>query len=191
MPTPLLAQLTQIQQLNNVLKSQQVQQVEQQTLNVYSSNLGYLKAGSILLTIFFLISCVFFMVKTGWLALRIDRVEDVLLKSDMPRKRSIKVWNKIKTHFFAGDDNSLKLALIEADNVLDEALRLAGFRGDNLGERLKQIEESQLANIQEVWEAHKLRNRLVHETDFKLNRNIAEKALTIYEETLKDLGLLD
>lgn len=178
-------------QLNSILNNPEVGRVEQQAVNIYFSNLGFLKAGSILLTAFFIVASVVFMLKTGWLQLRLDRVEDVLLKSDMPKKRSIKVWNRVKRHFFAGDDNSLKIAVMEADNTLDEALKLAGFKGENLGERLKNITEEQLPNIQAIWEAHKLRNRLVHETDFRLTRDTAEKALTIYEDAFKDLGLLD
>jgi hypothetical protein len=157
----------------------------------YFSNLGIFKAVSILLTAFFIGATLYFMIFTNWLPLRIDRVRDVIIKTNLSKKRSIKAWRKIERHFFAGDDNSLKLALIDADNTLNEALRLAGFRGENLGDRLKNIDESQMPNVQDLWEVHKLRNRIAHEPDFKINREIAEKALTIYENAFKDLGLLD
>lgn len=178
-------------QLNSVLANPRVQELKQGSLNFYTSNLGALKAAGILLTTLFLVGTIFFMIKTGWLALRVDRIRDVILKSNMPKRRSIKAWRKIQKNFFAGDDNSLKLAILEADKTLDEALRLAGFRGDTLGDRLQKIDASQLANIQEIWEAHKLRNRLVHEQDFKLNRDTAERALAIYKQTFESLGLLD
>lgn len=185
MPSQLIAQI------NRALEDPGVQELAQLSTAFYSSNLGLLKAASILLTAFFVIGTIFFIVKTGWLALRVDRVRDVILKTNLPKHHSIKAWRSVQKHFFAGDDNSLKLAIIEADNILDEALRLAGFMGENLGDRLKKVNTSQLTNIQEVWEAHKLRNRLVHETDFRLNRNLAERALAIYEKTFRDLGLLD
>lgn len=181
-------------QLDTVLNSQQANELIEESSNIYSSYLPYLpliKTVSIILSVLFIAGTIFSAVRTGWLALRVDRVRDVILKSNMPKKRSIKVWQTVQRHFYAGDDNSLKLALLEADKVLDEALRVAGFRGENLGDRLKNLDESKLPNLQEVWEAHKLRNRLVHETDFKLNRDMAEKALGIYEKTFRDLGLLD
>lgn len=182
---PLLAQI------GKFIDSPSIQGPLQTSKAVYLSNLGLFKAVGILLTVFFVSCTIFFILKTGWLATRVDRFEDVLLKSDMPKRRAIKAWRNIQKHFFAGDDNNLKLAIIEADNTLNEALRLAGFKGENLGDRLKMIDESKLPGVQQIWEAHKLRNKIVHETNYKLNRNTAEKALAIYEATLSDLGLLD
>lgn len=174
-----------------LLNNPGAQQLAQISSSFYLSNLGTFKAVAILLSALFICGTIFFAIKTGWIALRVDRVRDVLLKTDMPKKRSLKVWQEVQKHFYAGDDNSLKLALLEADKILDEALRLAGFRGENLGERLKKLNDAQLPNLNEIWEAHKLRNRLAHETDFKLNRNTAERALAIYEQAFRDLGLLD
>jgi hypothetical protein len=178
-------------QINNTINSPIVRQIEQKSISLYSSNLGALKAIAILLTTFFVGATIYFALKIGWIALRVDRVRDVIFKSELSKRRSIKAWNKIKLYHFAGDDNSLKIAVIEADKLLSEALRLAGFRGETLGDRLQNITGAQLPNIQEIWEAHKLRNRLVHESDFKLSRDTAEKALAVYEQTLRDLELLD
>ncbi len=159
--------------------------------NFFARNLGLLKALSILVTLTFIGFGIWFMVKTGWLQLRSDRIQNVILKKDTARKRSVKGWKNIQKHFFAGSDSELKVAIIEADNLLDEALRTLGFRGLNLGDRLKQITADDLENIDEVWEAHKLRNRIAHEADFKMNRDIAERALGVYERTFRNLGVLD
>ncbi len=178
-------------QIKNLIPTSTINAFGHESLSWYANHLPLLK------TIGFVFSCgfigltIFFAIRTGWIALRVDRMRDVILKTNMPKKRSMKIWQRVQTHFYAGDDNSLKLAILEADKILDEALRLAGFRGESLGDRLKKLDESKLPNLQDVWEAHKLRNRLVHETDFKLNRNTAERALAIYEQAFKDLGLLD
>lgn len=184
-----LAQAT--SEINQFLQSPAVQGTGERTLAVYSSYLPLLKAASILLTLFFLTATLIFMIKTSWLPLRIDRVRDVILKTNLPKKRTVKAWRSVKRHFFKGDENSLKMALIEADKLLDEALKAAGFRGESLGDKLKKITEVQLPNLQEIWEAHKLRNRLVHEPNIKLNRDLAERALSIYQQTLRDFGILD
>lgn len=178
-------------QFNNIIHSPQVQQIEQKSLAIYFSDINLAKVISVLLSALFITGTIIFMIKTGWLALRVDRVEDAFLRRDTPKKRSIKAWRGIKRHFFAGDENSLRIALLEADKVLEEALRLNGFQGETLGDRLKSAKPEDLPNLEQIWEAHKLRNRLVHETDFKLNRDLAERALTAYEQAFKDLGLLD
>lgn len=184
-PSNLLAQI------NKVIENPNIQEPLRTSISLYLSGLGELKALAVLVSAFFIASAIFFAVKTGWLALRVDRVNDIILKTNLPKKRSIKAWRQIERHFFAGDENDLKLALIESDALLDEALRLAGFRGTDLGDRLKKITSAQITNLNEIWEAHKLRNRLVHEAGFKLNRDIAERALTVYKKTLQDIGILD
>lgn len=178
-------------QIKDVVADPRIQEPLQTSIEFYFSNLGLLKAFAVLLTAFFVGATIFFTIRTGWLAVKMDRFQDVILKSNIPKKRSIKAWRNITEHFFAGDEKDLKIALIESDNLLDEALKLAGFRGMTLGDKLKALDESQLPNIQDVWEAHKLRNRMVHEVDFKLPRDTAEKALGIYEQSFRDLGILD
>ena len=163
----------------------------QRMIDFYRANLGAFKAGAIIITFVLLGATIFFMIRTGWIAVRVDRVRDVILKTNLPKKRSIRAWRHVTVHFAQGDENSLKVAVIEADNLLDEALRLAGYRGVNLGERLKKITSAELPLIDEIWEAHKIRNRLAHESGFRLDRATAERALEVYQKVFQDLGILD
>lgn len=182
---------TLLAQLQNLIPTSTINMFGRESFSWYTSHLPLFKTIGFISSCIFIGLTIFFAVRTGWIATRVDRVQDVILKSNVPKKRSIKIWQRVQSHFYAGDDNSLKLAILEADKILDEALRLAGFRGESLGDRLKKLDEAKLPNLQDVWEAHKLRNRLVHEADFKLNRNTAERALAVYEQAFKDLGLLD
>lgn len=162
-----------------------------QAASRYDASLVSLKAISIFLTLFFITCGIFFGITTGWFATQVNRAKDVLLKTSISKKRVVRAWRRVKTHVHQGSENSLKLAIIEADNILGEALRLVGYPGETLGDRLKNITSAQISNLDEIWQAHKLRNRLVHETDFHLDRNLAERALAIYEEAFRELGILD
>lgn len=79
------------------------------------------------------------------------------------------------------------LAVIDADKLLDEALKKLNFRGKTMGERLVAAQRS-LSDNDAVWYAHKLRNRLVHETDVKLKKSEAQTALAGFKKGLNDLG---
>jgi hypothetical protein len=79
------------------------------------------------------------------------------------------------------------LAVIDADKLLDDALKKRHFKGKTMGERLVSAQRS-LADNDAVWYAHKLRNRLVHEPDVKLRKNEAQQALTGFKKGLQDLG---
>jgi hypothetical protein len=56
-----------------------------------------------------------------------------------------------------------------------------------LGERLKQLDNNILPNLPQVFEAHKIRNNVVFDPDYKLTFEEAEKAIKIYEKSLQDL----
>lgn len=81
------------------------------------------------------------------------------------------------------------LAIIDADKLLDEALRRRHFKGKTTGERLVAAQRL-LTDNDAVWYAHKLRNRLVHEPNHTLKKSEAQNALTGFKQGLKDLGAL-
>lgn len=81
------------------------------------------------------------------------------------------------------------MAIIQADSLLDEALKKKRFKGKTMGERLVSAQKS-LSDNDAVWYAHKLRNKLVHEVDIDLKQKDVQKALIGLRQALKDLGAL-
>lgn len=162
----------------------------QATLALYNGNLLPLEIFAVLISAGLIAVTVILIIKTGWLSLRVNRVRDVILKTDMPQKGAQAAWAMSQKHFFAGDANDLKMAVVEADNILNDALRYAGIRGINLGDRLKNVKRGQMPNLEDVWAAHKLRNEIAHGMNLILKRDTAERALEAYETALKNLGVL-
>lgn len=81
-----------------------------------------------------------------------------------------------------------KIAIIEADKSLDQILKQKGFAGSGLGERLKEMVPADLPEVYEdIWEAHKIRNRIVHEPNFEVSRSEARQIVAIYEKAIKKL----
>lgn len=81
------------------------------------------------------------------------------------------------------------LAIINADKLLDEALRKSNFKGKSVGERLVSAQRS-ISDNDGTWSAHKLRNRMVHENDIALREQDVKNALHKFRLALKDLGAL-
>ena len=81
------------------------------------------------------------------------------------------------------------IAVIDADKLMDEALKKSHYRGKTMGERLVAAQRS-LSDNDAVWYAHKLRNRLVHEPQVRIKRKEAQGALLGIKQGLKDLGAL-
>jgi|SRR3989344_1984368 len=103
---------------------------------------------------------------------------------------NVKGWEKILEKGRSEDENERKFAIIAADSLIEKILDLAGYSGANLGERLKTIESSDLDSLNNLWEAHKIRNRIAHEAEYKLPREDAVRALVLYERALKELKYL-
>lgn len=82
-----------------------------------------------------------------------------------------------------------KVAIMEADTLLDSALKSMSMPGMTLGERLK-VACYKYPKLEKVWWAHKLRNQLVHEASFNLGTRQALSALDEYARALKTLNVL-
>lgn len=94
-------------------------------------------------------------------------------------------WQKLQSQLC---DNKLwPLAVIDADKLLEEALKAKKYKGKSMGEKLVSAQHD-LSNNDLVWFGHKLRNKLVHEADVKLRKNDVKDALLGIRSALKDLG---
>lgn len=96
-------------------------------------------------------------------------------------------WSELLDRVKTAD--GMILAVIDADKLLDEALKKRGYKGKTMGERLVAAQRDFSSN-DGVWYAHKLRNRLVHEPNVRLRRGEAKNALSGIKQGLKDLGAL-
>lgn len=105
------------------------------------------------------------------------------LNQDYFQTRWLELLARVKTI------DGMVLAVIDADKLLDEALKRRNFKGKTMGERLVAAQRV-LSDNDSVWYAHKLRNRLVHEPDTKLKKRDAQSALAGFRQGLKDLGAL-
>lgn len=104
--------------------------------------------------------------------------------------RMQKKWSKIKEKLASGNVSQYKVAILEADVVIDKVLSDMGFGGKNVSERLEKIKPVQLYNYEEIKRAHLVRNRIIHEADFEVDKKQAEEILDIFESLLKHLELL-
>lgn len=94
-------------------------------------------------------------------------------------------------HIESENPNDWKLAIIEADIVLDDGLKQAGYIGTSLGERLRGISPAQMQSLDDAWEAHKVRNQIAHGgTDFVLTKRLAEDTLKQYRRVFAELGIV-
>jgi hypothetical protein len=98
-------------------------------------------------------------------------------------------WLGIETALSRSNESSHTLCVLNADKLLDQALRDRGISGKTMAERMKNC-QGKWTNGNGLWAAHKVRNRLAHETDVTIDYDRAKQALVAYKQGLKDLGAI-
>ena len=97
---------------------------------------------------------------------------------------------RIENSLQQGNEASYAMAIVEGDKLLDKALCEMGVQGRTMGDRMKKIDREKFSQVNAVWHAHKLRNQIAHEHDFKPEYRQAQHALATYKQALKDLGAI-
>jgi hypothetical protein len=100
-------------------------------------------------------------------------------------------WEHALTHLNSANASDWRLAIIEADVMLDEMLRAQGYHGESIGEMLKGIEKSDMTTLDAAWEAHKVRNQIVHSgTEYYLTEREAKRIMALYESVFKEFKVI-
>jgi hypothetical protein len=150
-----------------------------------------LKVFAAVVTTLLAIGIVVLLVKMSFFSSKIKTAKSFLFMASAAEQEKVsREWERVKGRLRRGGDAELRLAVIEADQLLDTMLKRIGFSGNTMAERLERIGPWQLPNLPDVWVAHKMRNRLVHEPHTRITPYEAETALQIYEKALQSLGLL-
>ena len=98
-------------------------------------------------------------------------------------------WLTIENSLKSDNHATYQLAILNADKLVDAALRDRGVKGNTMGERMKSA-QSIWKNPDHIWGAHKVRNRIAHEPDSEVTYDIAARSLVAYKQALKDLGAI-
>lgn len=99
-------------------------------------------------------------------------------------------WTEIKSMLQTGGPANYRQSIVEADKLVDSVLSSL-VPGSTMGERLKSARRLFPQDIyNNLWSAHKIRNRVVHEVDFEGLSSDASMAVKYFENALKHLKLI-
>jgi hypothetical protein len=96
-------------------------------------------------------------------------------------------WKELQA--YCKDKSTWANAIIEADKLLDAALKRRRFRGKTMGERLVAAQRS-FTNNDDVWFAHNLCKKIMTDATVKLKEADVKDALVGFRQALRDLGAL-
>ena len=119
--------------------------------------------------------------------------EPVAIGSDKEKVVEVKnkKWEQVLKYMNSGSASDWRLAIIEADVMLDELLRTLGYLGESVGEMLKSVDKNDFLTLDEAWEAHKVRNTIAHTGgEFQLNERETKRVIALFEKVFKEFEII-
>jgi len=144
-----------------------------------------------ILSIILLLGIIYSVVRTrqveeSWDAAVNPRPEE----AEAVRPKNIR-WQTVTNHINSDNPSEWRLAILEADIVLDDLLDSLGYVGDTIGDKLKAADPAHFRNLNNAWEAHKIRNAIAHEgADFTLTQREARRIIDLYESVFVEFNFI-
>lgn len=88
----------------------------------------------------------------------------------------------------SSEQGTMQLAILNADKLVDSALKQKGLSGKTMGERMKSAKDK-FSDRNGIWYAHKLRNQIAHES-VTVTPSQTKNALQAFKRALRDLGAI-
>lgn len=119
-----------------------------------------------------------------------EDLDEIIFATGTEEKKGEK-WNRLVDLALSENESDWRLAVIEADTMLDDMVNVMGYKGEGLGEKLKQIQRSDFNTLDKAWEAHKVRNQIAHAgSDFELNQREIKRVIDLYKQVLEEFNYI-
>jgi len=101
--------------------------------------------------------------------------------------RIAREWRKTNKRLESEEESDYKLAVLEADSLVNKVLERMEIEGEDLEEKLENVSEDQISNLGQLRIAHRTRNNIAHDPDYRVEKEEAKDLLKVYEKSLQDL----
>lgn len=119
-------------------------------------------------------------------------IKNVLYGTARPilsKSRAIVRFEHILDRLKSDNPSQYKVALLEVDAFAEEIFAGMGYEGKTMGEKLENIQNGQIETRGRLLEAHSIRNRIIHDPNFILSKEEAEKWIGDYRAFFDEMEL--
>jgi hypothetical protein len=109
-------------------------------------------------------------------------LKSVKLNKDTYQKALIGIKNNF-------EDGQYQLVVLNSDKLVDQALKDLKIKGSTMGERLKNCKNLKF-NLNQIWQVHKLRNKVAHEVGFQVSKAEAQFVYSSTRDNLKKINAI-
>jgi hypothetical protein len=174
--------------------AQAVQAPTSSVLPYISSFFGHVAFAGMALTVVFLALVVWIRIKLivveheGYHAKEAHEHEHTHVEPPPPKNPQ---WDRVQALASSSAESDWRRAILEADIMLGDMLTQAGYRGKEIGEKLRDANPLQFTTLDLAWKAHKVRNDIAHGGEnFHLSARDANATIDLYRRVFEEFNYI-
>ena len=118
-------------------------------------------------------------------------IHSALLKQKERDRVANPRWHYIQTLVESPNESDWRVAIIEADSMMEEVLKEKGLTGNTVSELLESAKDSGYRNIQDAWDAHLVRNQIAHVgSEFPISQVEGRRVIKMFENFFEELRVV-
>ncbi len=120
---------------------------------------------------------------------RFEAASATVVAHDIPRTHLR--WERVLTEVTSDNEQNWRMAILEADIMLGELLDTLGYRGETMADKMRAVDRADFNTIDLAWEAHRMRNRIAHETsETALNPRDVRHTIDLYQRVFREFNFV-
>ena len=116
-------------------------------------------------------------------------MQQTVVAQDAPKSQLR--WEHIREEANSDNEQSWRLAILEADIMLNELLDSLGYKGETMADKMRSAEKGDFRTLDQAWEAHRFRNRIAHEAGMILNSREVRRVIDMYERVFREFQFIE
>jgi hypothetical protein len=100
-------------------------------------------------------------------------------------------WHYIQTLIESPNESDWRVAIIEADSMMEEVLKEKELTGNTVSELLESAKDSGYGSIQDAWDAHLVRNKIAHDgSDYPISQIEGRRVIKMFQNFFEELRVI-
>ncbi len=118
-------------------------------------------------------------------------IHKAMLRQNERNRNANPRWHYIQTLIESPNESDWRVAIIEADSMMEEILKEKGIAGSTVSELLEGAKESGYRSIQDAWDAHLVRNQIAHQgSDFPISQIEGRRVIKMFQNFFEELRVV-
>lgn len=100
-------------------------------------------------------------------------------------------WHYIQTLIESPNESDWRVAIIEADSLLEDTLKERGLSGTTVSELLEDAKSNGYRSIQDAWDGHTVRNKIAHEgSTYPISQIEGRRVIKLFQNFFEEIRVI-